>query len=107
MQKSNSHVHLDYASAQSSLHVLCKPYSIMMLYMKELSASARIHLDNSIFMKLQVGSSMRDFTMSCMWLKVMSHIFERRYCAIFELVVVVDHKCSQMHKSEYLSKLSH
>lgn len=53
-------VHLQYTSTQSFLHVLCGSCSIIMLYLNQLFASARIDLDNSILVKLQDDSSMRD-----------------------------------------------
>ena len=59
LQNSYFDVHLDYASTQSSPHVLCGSCSIIMLYLNKFSASARIDLDNSIFLKLQTSSSTR------------------------------------------------
>lgn len=60
LQNSYFHVHLQYTSTQSFLHVLCGSCSIIMLYLNQLFASARIDLDNSIIVKLQDDSSMRD-----------------------------------------------
>lgn len=94
MGKSNYLIHLDYASAQSSLHVLCKPYSIMiMLYVNELHASARIDLYKSIFMELQVGRSIRNLTNELHMAETYVIQIREKTCRIFELTIVVDHKC--------------
>lgn len=60
LQNSDFHVYLDYTLSQSFLHVPCGSCSIIMVYLKKLYASAKIDLDNSIFMKLQASSSTKD-----------------------------------------------
>ena len=84
---------------KNSLHVLCRPCTIIMLYLNNLYASVGINLSNFIFVTLQASNSMRDVA------RVMLHKLERRDYPIFKLVTVVDHKCSQMHMREYVSKL--
>jgi hypothetical protein len=76
-----------------------------MVHLKELSASARRDLNNSIVVKLEAGSSTRDVANELQVSQSYIARIKKKDCLILKLVVEVDHKCLQMHRRECASKL--